>query len=461
MRKILLVVIIIAMTVTAYAADGYFMPDEIGVCEHPWGAILGDLPPVVLDDTTGWPQNPGWPQQLPTHPNFSPSRGTAIADIDGDGLLDIVASSNNQIYVFDYEGDILDGWPVTVINTAQGAPSVGDVDNDGEMEIVQGTRGTTSGGRLYMFNADGTVADGFPLNFSNQNPAASPTLYDLDDDGYLEIIIGTRDYPIGQLRVVRYNGSDYGGDWPIALDHVPTGSAAVGDVDNDGEPEIAYMSYNSIYLLNSDGTSLEGYPWTCSWGNFSYQSIALADINDDDYLELICANHGSSPAAFVLDYEGNTLTGWPHYFQRWTYSPPSVCDLDSDGDLEIIIGTAGSFSSPSDNLYAFHDNGDIVSGFPVTIQGSAEGPTAIGDLEGNGDNYIAFDNNIVRPSDGLGNIYICDESGYIDDPYPLMPYGFTYMNGIQVGDLNRNGVMELVSISAYEGIANASVWSQR
>jgi hypothetical protein len=155
------------------------------------------------------------------------------------------------------------------------------------------------------------------------------------------------------------------------------------------------------------------------------------------------------------------MNGWPHYLPRWTYSPPSVADLDNDGVVEIIVGVSGSVSYPSDNLYAFKTDGSVVPGFPVNVHGSAEGPTGIGDLEGDGYNYIAFDNNLIRTSDNLGNIYVCDRTGFIDEPYPLQPWGWTYMNGIQLADLNRNGVMELVNISSYETTANVNVWSQR
>jgi len=445
----------------AWASGEHFIADEMGFYQDPWRAHIDRDYAAMPEAESGWPQNPGWPQVIPAHVNFIPFRGVCLADINADGFLEIVASSEYKVYVFDYEGNVLSGWPVNTIEIPQGAPSVGDVDNDGMLEIVQGTRGWTSGGRLYVFEADGSVSPGFPVNFSEQNIAGSPCLYDLDRDGTLEIIVGTRNHPIGHLRVVRYDGSQFGGNWPVALDHVPTGTAAVGDVDNDGQPEIAYMSYNSIYLLNADGTPLSGFPWTCPWGNFSYQSIALHDLNGNGYLELICATHrmvGASGAAFVLDYQGNLLPGWPRYLSRWTYSPPSVVDLFGNGEPVIVVGASGMIY-PTDVVYAFEPDGTILPGFPVCVTGSVGGPFGIGDLEGDGTNYIAFDAYI---SATLGSIYVCDRGGVIHDPYPLQPWGVAYMNGVQLGDLNRNGVMELVNISHCFGtIANINVWSER
>ncbi|MBD3233382.1 MAG: T9SS type A sorting domain-containing protein [candidate division Zixibacteria bacterium] len=459
LKKLMLMVTVILLPSLAFAAGGYFQADEVGNYEHPWGQYFETKDVASTDDILDWPQNPGWPQRVSTHGNFSPSRGNCLADINGDGTLEVVASSNNQVHVLDYYGEYLSGWPATTINVAQGAPSVGDVDNDGAMEIVQGTRGLVDGGRLYMFEADGTVSAGFPVNFNDQNVAAAPALYDLDSDGTMEIVVGTRDYPKGHLRVVDHDGSEWGGNWPVLLDHVPTGTAAIADIDNDGEPEIAYMSYNSIYLVNVDGTALDGFPWTCPWGNFSYQSIALHDINDDGYLELMCANHKDGSSAFILDYQGNVLPGWPYYFSRWTYSPPSIANIDDDDDVEIVVGVSGGFSYPTDNLYAFDTDGTVLPGFPVVIQGSAEGPTGIGDTESNGDMYLAFDNNTVDQQ-YLGFIHVCDNAGNLDPDYPLRPTGFTYMNGIQLADLDRNGVMEFVNISSYD-YAYINVWSQR
>jgi hypothetical protein len=200
------------------------------------------------------PQMPGFPTHMGGDPYFAPTRGLVFADLEGDGGLEIITSSTDgRIYAWDYHGNAMPGFPVTTIQMPQYAPSVDDLDGDGDMEIVQFTRGLTSGGRLYVLDHQGNSLPGFPKSINNNNLASCPTLYDLDDDGVMEIIAGERAYPLGYLHIIEIDGSEWGGNWPVELDHVPTGSAAVADVDADGAVEIFYMSYDSMYQLPVGG----------------------------------------------------------------------------------------------------------------------------------------------------------------------------------------------------------------
>ena len=176
---------------------------------------------------------PGWPITLPVSGsslNFGPSRGLVLADIDLDGKQDVIASSTNSlVYAWDLTGTPLPGWPVTVTLMPQYAPSVADLDGDGTLEVIQATRGATSGGMIYVFNHDGTAMTGWPkaVGTKGNYATASMTCVDLDGDGTLEIIAGERDYPIGHLWVFNHDGTSFPGKWPVALDHVPTASATV------------------------------------------------------------------------------------------------------------------------------------------------------------------------------------------------------------------------------------------
>jgi hypothetical protein len=404
----------------------------------------------VIDQLSGWPKIVGG------HGNFSPTRGLVFADLDNDGLKDVVMSSTDKkVYAWDWTGTLLPGFPVTTIQIPQYAPSCADLDGDGDLEIVQFTRGLTSGGRFYVIDHTGQVLPGFPISVGNNNLAGSPTLKDLDDDGQLEIIVPERAYPNGLLHVFELDGSEWGGNFPLLLDHVPTGSAAVGDVDADGDLEIGYLSYDSIYLWHADGTLLPRWPRSIPNANFSYQSPAFADLDGDGDLEIVVGAHKTAAGVYVFHHDGSSHGNWPRQFGTWSYCPPTVVDLDSDGELDIISGRAGY--GPGVNsacFWAWNSTGSVRSGFPYMQShgGGSEGPMTCYDLEGDGFHEIFTGHNIMEGTQGF--LFGVDSDGNDLPGFPLRPEGFTYMNGAMIGDVDGDGDLELGVVSRRD----LSVW---
>lgn len=418
------------------------------------GALRGDASPAGVE------QMPGWPQLIGAHPNFKPLRGAVLADIVGDGDLEIiVGGTDGRVYAWDLHGDPLPGFPVSVIGYAQYAPSVGDLDGDGHVEIVQSTRGFSSGGRLYAIDHRGRVLSGFPISFDNRNLLGSPTLCDLDDDGQLEIIVGVNAGSIGYLHIVEPDGSQWGGRWPLELDHVPAATAGAGDLDGDGAPEILYQSYNSLYVLRPDGTSLPGWPKQIPNANFSYQSPALADLDGDGDLEIVVGAHRNASGCYVFHHDAAPMEGWPKLLGTWTYCPPTVTDLEGDGVLEILDGRAGYVSGNSECFWAWDRSGNLKSGFPYVSDhgGGSEGPLTVADIDGDGRVEIFADHNYTIG--GNGYLFGVDARGRDLPGFPLRPLGFTYMNGATIGDVDRDGDYELAVLSSHDAGVDVNLYT--
>jgi FG-GAP-like repeat len=122
----------------------------------------------------------------------------AIADLNGDGQLDIVVPTQDG-WIRAYKADKTLLWQ---FQYAQGQmiwssePVIGDVDNDGHNEVVFGTydplNGTAAPVGLWILEDDGTVKAGMPLAVERPGIAAAPTLADLNGDGMLDIIAASR-----------------------------------------------------------------------------------------------------------------------------------------------------------------------------------------------------------------------------------------------------------------------------
>jgi hypothetical protein len=107
----------------------------------------------LLDETLA--TVPGFPvrTQEPVH------RAPVFADLNGDGLRDIVLASEDRLWVVNEVGVALDNFPVPPGGSIASTPVVGDIDGDGLPEAIVATRD----GLVAAYAADGTSPAGFPL----------------------------------------------------------------------------------------------------------------------------------------------------------------------------------------------------------------------------------------------------------------------------------------------------------
>lgn len=126
-----------------------------------------------------------------------------IGDMTGDGHPEIICGYQTGFVIIDSLGTILNGFPDTTHDAK--LPVVGDVDGDGTCEAIAGS----ADWRLHAYAGDNAPVPGFPMFFNNRIES-SPGLFDIDGDGYLELMVGGN----GLLFFV-YNLSSTESEWPL------------------------------------------------------------------------------------------------------------------------------------------------------------------------------------------------------------------------------------------------------
>ncbi len=246
----------------------------------------------------------------------------AVADINADGYLDIVigtdisppVASGGRLWVFDRNGSVLSGFPKLVDETIWSSPAVGDINHDGNLEIVVGTGFYWNGTpRVYAYDRYGNALPGWPVA-TGKGCFSSPALADFDGDGDLEVVIGCED---SKMYAWHYNGVPVAG-WSGGVQPYDSGhstfpfirsSPIVADLDADGNLEILFSYVAQIIAMGANGA-----------------------LKTDDGL------HASAPV-----YDANYII----------VGSPAIGDIDNDGKLELVIGSS-SFGDPSHGrIYAW------------------------------------------------------------------------------------------------------------
>jgi outer membrane protein assembly factor BamB len=253
-----------------------------------------------------------------------------IADTDQDDTLDVVVPSSCNPKTYCFRGK--DGSIKWQTNTAgsDSPPSMADVDQDGKPEILHGG----FDGKVMCLNAEnGSVAWTLPV-FNNAWVQTAPTLVDLNNNGVLDIVVSTWAFSPDTSRIYAYNGSTQALLWSKPVSDYVYHGTAVGDIDQDGKPELIFGDYNGkIYALNGeDGSTL----WTYQAQVYVGAPATIADINQDGYCDVVyCDGYGVG----ALDRYGNSMWYYsiPNYGQ--SFRGVAVADVTGDYNLDIVFGT--------------------------------------------------------------------------------------------------------------------------
>jgi hypothetical protein len=311
---------------------------------------------------------PFWPVYFGDYNYGAPVAG----DVDNDGDMEIFLGANAVaggalLFGWEMNGTDMPGWPISL-------PS--DAEAHSDLEIIFCP---FRGDKVYVFNHDGTDFPGWPKRGPTEVRDA-PAVGDLDEDGDLEIICPSKYH----IYAWHHDGRKVSG-FPVSIGTYYTDGIAMGDLDVDGLPEIVVNTVgatNNIMVYDNGGSMIPGWPQ--STGSSIYAEPCLGDLDNDGDLEVIIGGTGMGIDYHVWAWHHNgvTVDGWPAVteYGEWCQSSAVIGDIDNDGDMEVIIG------SDNHKVYAFHHDASPVADWPLTgPTDQVSAPVSIGDIDGDGD----------------------------------------------------------------------------
>lgn len=271
---------------------------------------------------------PGFPVSL----NEKVLRGAAVADLNDNGLDDIVVATETQ----DMLCIVWDNGEIDTLLTAQdkfkSAPTIITTPL-GETLILAGSNDHN----LYGVDAEGNIKF---IYITQYDVTVSPAVVDIDGST-IGIFFGGQD---GYLYGINQNGENLPG-WPLGIGGQFSTSPVIGDLDGDGFPEIITgNSLGDLLAFHVDGSPFEYFPIEYITGISG--SPTLTDLDGDNDLEIFIGVTDII-AGIDIKTEGTITDYWSDYrgnlhrtgVYNSTYSgdcgAPTLGDLDCDGSVDI------------------------------------------------------------------------------------------------------------------------------
>ena len=396
-----------------------------------WGSFNPTVLPYVIVWKRNGAYLPGFPVPLQAGQMQSSADAgiSAMGDIYGDNKLEIVCGDENgYLYAFNYDGSSLPGFPVGYgLSMGVFTPALADVDNDGKCEIAVISEQWDfpyGSAMLHLLKATATGPQempGFPVDLV-RGAGNSPAIGDLDGDGQMEIVACTGGSSDGTVlaKVIAFSPAGQvkpGFPWIVGRNSAGC-SPTLYDIDRDGKLEILvrvmpdYNNINGIYAIRSNGTLAPGFPFPITYGNPD-ACVAVGDMTGDGIPEVAYGGVEAVDSGKVWAYglDGNLLPGFPaRVYRTWVDGSVAIADVDGDGKGDVVCGTNGVTSAPG-RICAFNEHGQVIPGFPLSpgnpiLNSFTTHPTLV-DIDGDGGTDI-FAGRVDK------NVYGWDTPGIYD-----------------------------------------------
>jgi len=258
-----------------------------------------------------------------------------------------------------------------IISAGQNMPTFADLDGDGDEDlyvtILSGAYGNQLVNNFYYYENSGSNANPEYVYITNNFFSmldifsnSSPELLDIDSDGDLDLFVANQydlsETPwVGRIHFFRNTGSSSSPNYVEESTSLLTENMGqmltpeLGDLDGDGDMDLLVGDFNGFiqYFENTSSGSSLTFNFIENVGNIDLSGNSvptLGDLDGDGDLDMLIGQLNGS-----LIFYRNTGSTSAYNFQEETFddiqvegnSTPEFFDIDGDGDLDLVVGSAG------------------------------------------------------------------------------------------------------------------------
>lgn len=285
-----------------------------------------------------------------------------FVDLNGDTLLDLTIM-NLYCDLYIYEQNPIDKDQFTLVkvidmsNKSYGVHSIADIDGDGTLDLILGSWSKY----LQHYKQDSIVLDSFYLHKNNfysigdyNNWGLSPCLFDLNNDGKLELITCCSEGKVYISTQLSNDTTVFGeiidSNLFKIMDYGGHGDFVIYDIDGNGKLDILFCAYSSAneYVKRFEQAKkgeldfiLIDHAFSDIKINGSFNSPTLTDFDGNGFLDLLIGD-----ASRIKHYKQDTINRNLFNLESELFNDinitlekhPEFYDINGDGRLDLLIG---------------------------------------------------------------------------------------------------------------------------